>query len=68
MKNNLKKEYTETEDVIKLLYSMEMHDVEKFLTKMGNLFVTKVPGGWIYDIPANNNRVNSIFIPYVKRE
>ena len=68
MKNNLKKEYTETEDVIKLLYSMEMHDVEKFLTKMGNLFVTKVTGGWIYDIPANNNRVNSIFIPYVKRE
>ena len=42
----------------KIIYGMELHECIKFSRE---LYVTRVPGGWIYEIIG---AVASIFVPY----
>ena len=40
----------------KIIYEMKLHECLKFSEE---LYVTRVPGGWIY-----SNANNSVFVPY----
>ena len=50
-------------EISKKLYEMELHEN----IKDGAVLITRVPGGWIYEIPRGNTmRITSQFIPFNK--
>ena len=43
------------------IYNMSLHEI----IKIGNISITRVAGGWIYEIPRGNaKRVTSVFVPF----
>lgn len=49
---------------MKTIYDLKLHEI---LNIQLDKIVTRVPGGWIYCIPNNNEQnitYNSVFVPY----
>ena len=49
------------EDIVECLYGLKLH--RSFVDN--EMRITRVPGGWIYEIPRGiSKRVTSQFVPY----
>ena len=47
------------------IYNLKLHETTTIFGETTTIRVTRVPGGWIYEIPrGNTNRVSSQFVPY----
>lgn len=57
----MKKNIEKSEKHKKALMEMALHDV----LKVDQIYITRVPGGWIYDTPNKDmsNYFNSTFVP-----
>jgi len=46
---------------MKDIYKLKLHEQISIDT---NLFVTRVPGGWLYSDRAGENLFNTVFVPF----
>jgi hypothetical protein len=47
------------------VYGLELHETAKVVSISTTLYVTRVPGGWIYET-QNEIGYNATFVPFVK--
>lgn len=61
---------TKLEQEVEELLRMNLHQQKRIHTKNdGNIFITRVMGGWIYEMEISKNggdyeRINPVFVPY----
>jgi len=45
----------------KKIYEMELHE-RLFISNI--MYVTRVPGGWVYEFPGEGHTAAVVFVPY----